>query len=698
MEDDIEIKKKIGEYVIQVYKHLLGREPDKRGYNTYVEAIFNGRIDIRYLCHNIKQSKEYKLRKLNVSNVAPDFAYSYSDYFRDKKLGIQPIVQQPTKKIRRKSVVDLSKTIQTYHRNIKNILIGITTYQCLDDTKKTIESVKSQDIYAKVGVDNGYKIDILVVDNCSTDGSLEWFGENNIDHILLEGRKCVAAAWNKLIEKVYDYDCVIVLNNDVILEKDYISKLINDFTNYSNNCIFMNGVTKNNTITSTPDGLESFDDLIIPGDFSAFIVDRNTVEKVGYFDERYAPRLMEDNDYAHRVHLSGNKCIRNHKCRFEHVLGNIFKQNIGNNKDIPNIVKRNMTLYKDKWNSLPKGSKGFSNMSGIIGQFTGGDLGYEGIYDYIKGFDTAIIMILGRFGDTLTALPVAKWYHNRGKRVVWYTSELYSDFFKKISYIDEVVSIPKVLNSDGQINWVESFWYSAWNNAMKDIEMKDIKYIESKYGSSFGGCMRGFITPSINPLYAKEYDKCNIPFLQFMMILGGIDPYDKKNFNRDTLFPDLSDYVQSVDHNIKNRNVRKIGLALTGWSVPIPFKEGYVDSLCRILSGTGYELYNLSVDKINSKYVNNDIARPFIEMPKIVDDMDFIISIPTSIHEMSISLGIPSVFVISDVNGRINNKFSMKDQKIDQLINTVDYWYSQDKNPEELANIILSRIDDMKKE
>ena len=83
------------------------------------------------------------------------------------------------KKRKREVKIDLSP---------KSIFLIVTTFQCLEDTRLTIQSLRNQSIIDKCS--------ILVVDNCSTDGTLEYLSSEQINHIILKGRKSVAHAWN----------------------------------------------------------------------------------------------------------------------------------------------------------------------------------------------------------------------------------------------------------------------------------------------------------------------------------------------------------------------------------------------------------------------------------------------------------------------------------------------------------------------
>lgn len=76
-------------------------------------------------------------------------------------------------------------------------------------------------------VENSANVDIVVVDNCSTDGSVEFIRGNFINVIILQldNNYGFAGGYNRAL-KVLDYDYVILLNSDVAPKKRWIEPLI----------------------------------------------------------------------------------------------------------------------------------------------------------------------------------------------------------------------------------------------------------------------------------------------------------------------------------------------------------------------------------------------------------------------------------------------------------------------------------------
>lgn len=90
--------------------------------------------------------------------------------------------------------------------------------------------------------DNTYSFDILVIDNGSTDGSVNFLLENkkqqnNLHYILLSNNEGFAKAVNKgfkySIDNKYDYS--ILLNNDTEVKKEFVKNLVS-FIEKKKNC------------------------------------------------------------------------------------------------------------------------------------------------------------------------------------------------------------------------------------------------------------------------------------------------------------------------------------------------------------------------------------------------------------------------------------------------------------------------------
>ena len=112
------------------------------------------------------------------------------------------------------------------------VAIILLNYNGASDTIECIESIKHS-VYTNY--------EIIVVDNCSTDNSVEQLEKYSInaDFTLIRSKKNngFSAGNNIGIKDIIkkDFDYVLLLNNDTLVSPDFLEKLINGF-NCSNSC------------------------------------------------------------------------------------------------------------------------------------------------------------------------------------------------------------------------------------------------------------------------------------------------------------------------------------------------------------------------------------------------------------------------------------------------------------------------------
>ena len=140
----------------------------------------------------------------------------------------------------------------------------------------------------------------------------------------------------------------LVLNNDVLLNKNTVSDLLKRFINSSETENLAIATPLNIKDQTTPEGTYEFStetkteciERESP-DFSAFMISREAFERVGEFDEGFEKAYHEDNDYHYRIRLLGMKAIclltayyyhfgsrtQNEACSTPIVTGSQFEKN-----------------------------------------------------------------------------------------------------------------------------------------------------------------------------------------------------------------------------------------------------------------------------------------------------------------------------------------------------------------------------------
>ncbi len=212
---------------------------------------------------------------------------------------------------------------------MEKITVGIVNYNgkgCLPDTIAAILHLEYTNI------------EIIVVDNNSDDGSREWF-EENFPHcrcICLDRNVGPAGAKNIIIEEART-DIIFILDNDITVEPDCLSRLMNIMKRFGNRVVchpeildaydpmayHYNGgwIHYLCTFVSRPDpaALKKRDEYEIFDAVSgaALLIDRNIARRIGGFDKDYFFN-WEDGDFTSRMTLAGYLCVNIPHARVHH--------------------------------------------------------------------------------------------------------------------------------------------------------------------------------------------------------------------------------------------------------------------------------------------------------------------------------------------------------------------------------------------
>jgi GT2 family glycosyltransferase len=229
----------------------------------------------------------------------------------------------------------------------KKIAIVLLTYDCLESTKKTIDSIRSFHDYQ-----------IFVVDNSSTDGTQEWLKAQGIKFV--SKKMSVTKAQNEGIRMALAagaFDYFMILNNDVILSSTYLDVLVE--TIERRKCIAATG----HVIDSRDPYAHNFSSMtyqtetklaiMVAGDFSAVLFSPEALKKVGALDEQFHPRYQEDEDYFLRLRLAGGEIIKTLRTTFHHVLGTTLAKHGEDKTKFGDDWNRNTEKFKRKWGFDP---------------------------------------------------------------------------------------------------------------------------------------------------------------------------------------------------------------------------------------------------------------------------------------------------------------------------------------------------------
>ena len=245
--------------------------------------------------------------------------------------------------------------------------------------KDTIECVNSLE---KIITDN---IKIIVVDNKSTDNSIEEIEKNINDKIILlraEANDGFSAGNNIGIKYALENnaDYVLLLNNDTIIEEDFLTPLVS-FSNENKDCgciscriyynaernkIWFDGGDFNPLICRAKHYRFNEEKSDINGINEAgfisgccMLIPTEVIKNIGFMDERYF-LYVEDTEYSLRIKKGGYKLYWDSDHKIYHKVSSTTK-NISNMVQFYEI--RNRLLLRDTYlNTFEKITTGIYNL------------------------------------------------------------------------------------------------------------------------------------------------------------------------------------------------------------------------------------------------------------------------------------------------------------------------------------------------
>lgn len=129
----------------------------------------------------------------------------------------------------------------------------------------------------------------------------------------------IANALNEGIEYMMenDYDAIAFLANDIIEPQDWLVKKVFALENYPNAGVVASSLDHPRTVIQN--------EMII----SNWLIGRNTVEKIGYFNESMFPYGPIDLDYCQRCYAAGLNTYYVMDCFAQHIGGHAVGNEYG---------------------------------------------------------------------------------------------------------------------------------------------------------------------------------------------------------------------------------------------------------------------------------------------------------------------------------------------------------------------------------
>lgn len=218
-----------------------------------------------------------------------------------------------------------------------SIPVLILSRNCLELTKKCVESVEAQDIPAFP----------YVWDNASTDGTEDWIFEKIPVHNRwsMLSNHGVSYPWNEGLGYIFEVtsaESILVLNNDAIIPPWFLRRLINY------NEPFITGVA----VDVPPTAQVPHCPLTPNPDFSAFLIRRDAWTRIGKFDERMKI-YCSDCDYHIRGHRLGVPMMKAN-VPYYHVNSQTLKRaDPADREAIQSQANRDREVFKGIYGCLP---------------------------------------------------------------------------------------------------------------------------------------------------------------------------------------------------------------------------------------------------------------------------------------------------------------------------------------------------------
>ncbi|BDZ69401.1 glycosyltransferase family 2 protein [Methanobacterium ferruginis] len=202
---------------------------------------------------------------------------------------------------------------------MRNVTVIIPNYNGKHFLKECLKSLKNQN----------YQFEVIIIDNASNDGSVNYIKENYPESTLIENKTNLGfgGAVNQGI-KASNSEYILLLNNDVQLEVDAILNLLKCIKKDENIFAVSPKMIQYNDRDKMDDAGDEYTLLgltrrvgygksaegynrkreIFSACAGASIYRRNVFEKIGYFDENFFA-YMGDVDISYRARIHGYKCV-----------------------------------------------------------------------------------------------------------------------------------------------------------------------------------------------------------------------------------------------------------------------------------------------------------------------------------------------------------------------------------------------------
>lgn len=197
-------------------------------------------------------------------------------------------------------------------------------------------------------------VQVVVIDNGSTDGTKEWLAAQPSITVLRndENRGC-AAAWNQGVAAAGTADWIVILNNDVLLPRGWLAALLGAADEHGLDvvCSAMRERDLNYEFADyARDFMQRMRGVVRRGGTQGvgFAVRRAVFAQIGGFDEAFRIGQYEDGDFFRRAGLAGFQLGSTGAC-FLHHFGSITQNALSDSAGLRPYEADNRAYYRKKW-------------------------------------------------------------------------------------------------------------------------------------------------------------------------------------------------------------------------------------------------------------------------------------------------------------------------------------------------------------